>query len=879
MSPQRETNEQDRRKNNVQKKQKFVTNEKIAAQCSIYKKIDSIMRKRETANAIEEVGGSAEIEDESPLITVKSKTKEIHFDHQSKIKFPIVYRANVNDENSQQSLIEQQKNQVKLAKVKHGVKYSIQTNDCAQDYLWHGQNTSSKGKTHARFWIQNPNGIKLHTKFKQFRGDLEAFRKHKVDFLAIPESKLNAQNSYVHEYVPLLVQRHYPGSFLNISNTPGFGKADVRQNGGVMSIAMNKLVGTYAGKGRDSGGRYNWISFRGKNFFLKVYTLYRVNRDDEKNAGTSSAWTEQLLWMKWQQKEIDGTQNQTIENQQIAQTERPAPDPREEVMRSLAQNIQEDLRKGDQVIVMGDVNECCFTGKFNAKMEELGLSNIASPYVYRNKKLRSQNRGSKVIDGAWATSLVRKHAVKAGYAPFDEGFMSDHRGFFFDIDISTMLKQRNIILEPSPYRRLQSQIPARANKYIATLKSLWHHHKMDRKCNSIKEYAKSDKPDAELLTTRLNNVDNEISQILRCSEKGCCRVGRQATRDWSPKLARLIKLERQKAKDLKNLKRCQLKEATATRTLQIKFDFQELKSIRKELKKAMESSEELRKIHIKELAEEKIKLNPNKDYQKEVKQLLHIEEQRRVAKAIRRVHKPCHKTGLKSILVPAKESYGEKQNEQDFDHMDFDTIWEKVNTGNWKHINQWEQLDNVTVIEDIMLKCMQKHFQQAHGTPLTSTHWKKKLQNQDFVEKIRKGDLSELEGEAEPIVEYFQEIHNDASTAQANPIEYSFEQWKSYIQNVKEKTSTSPSGRHYGHWKTILMYAPSIFAKLYDITSIAMAHEIMLERWKKTVTILIEKHPGKPYVHRTRPLHIVEPEVNAIAKLVWAKKLMQAAER
>jgi len=142
MSPQMETNEQDQRKNNVQKKQKFVTNEKIAAQCSIYKKIDSIMRKRETTNEIEEVGGSAEIEDESPPITVKSKTnKEIHFDHQSKIKFPIVYRANVNDEYSQKSLIEQQKNQVKLAKVKHGVKYSIQTNDCAQDYLWHGQNT------------------------------------------------------------------------------------------------------------------------------------------------------------------------------------------------------------------------------------------------------------------------------------------------------------------------------------------------------------------------------------------------------------------------------------------------------------------------------------------------------------------------------------------------------------------------------------------------------------------------------------------------------------------------------------------------------------------------------------------------------------------
>jgi len=86
----------------------------------------------------------------------------------------------------------------------------------------------------------------------------------------MPESKLNAQNSYVHEYVPLLVERHFPGSFINITNTPGFGKEDVRENGGVMSVTMNRIVGTYAGKGRDGGGRYNWMSFRGKHFFLKV---------------------------------------------------------------------------------------------------------------------------------------------------------------------------------------------------------------------------------------------------------------------------------------------------------------------------------------------------------------------------------------------------------------------------------------------------------------------------------------------------------------------------------------------------------------------------------------------------------------------------------
>jgi len=47
---------------------------------------------------------------------------------------------------------------------------------------------------------------------------------------------------------------------------------------------------------------------------------------------------------------------------------------------------------------------------------------------------------------------------------------------------------------------------------------------------------------------------------------------------------------------------------------------------------------------------------------------------------------------------------------------------------------------------------------------------------------------------------------------------------------------------------------------------------------KKTVTVLIPKDEGVPRIHRLRPLHIVEPEINAIAKGLWARKLMQIAE-
>ena len=96
---------------------------------------------------------------------------------------------------------------------------------------------------------------------------------------------------------------------------------------------------------------------------------------------------------------------------------------------------------------------------------------------------------------------------------------------------------------------------------------------------------------------------------------------------------------------------------------------------------------------------------------------------------------------------------------------------------------------------------------------------------------------------------------------------------------VKERTTTSPDGRHYGRFKVLLEKAPKIFEDIYRIMNMAIKNNIILDRWKKTVTVLIPKDKERvPKIHRLRPLHIVEPEVNAIAKALWAKKLMRIAE-
>jgi ribonuclease HI len=210
---------------------------------------------------------------------------------------------------------------------------------------------------------------------------------------------------------------------------------------------------------------------------------------------------------------------------------------------------------------------------------------------------------------------------------------------------------------------------------------------------------------------------------------------------------------------------------------------------------------------------------------------------------------------------------------------DIEVIWKRLQKFNGKDVKAWEEITEREVVEGLTLACMKKHFGQADGTPLTSKKWNKRLVDDEFIKAIRAKDFTCLKDESEAIQVYFKAMSSNVSPELLQKFNYSFEDWTSHIKKVKERTTTSPDGRHYGHFKVILQKQPDIFRDIYEVMDMAMKHNIILSRWKRTVTVLIPKDDGVPKIHRLRPLHIVEPEVNAIAKALWAKKLMRIAEK
>ena len=61
--------------------------------------------------------------------------------------------------------------------------------------------------------------------------------------------------------------------------------------------------------------------------------------------------------------------------------------------------------------------------------------------------------------------------------------------------------------------------------------------------------------------------------------------------------------------------------------------------------------------------------------------------------------------------------------------------------------------------------------------------------------------------------------------------------------------------------------------------ALAFSNGTLLDRYKITITTLIAKEKGRPRIHRLRPIHIIEAELQALSKSQWAKSMVAQAEK
>jgi hypothetical protein len=91
------------------------------------------------------------------------------------------------------------------------------------------------------------------------------------------------------------------------------------------------------------------------------------------------------------------------------------------------------------------------------------------------------------------------------------------------------------------------------------------------------------------------------------------------------------------------------------------------------------------------------------------------------------------------------------------------------------------------------------------------------------------------------------------------PLSLSLEDFKNFFRSKQERTASSPSGRHFGHYKTLLeciRNKNSIIPQLIiDVAYISLSTASPLHRWQVASQVMLEKGKGHYIYHFV--LHVI----------------------
>ena len=113
-------------------------------------------------------------------------------------------------------------------------------------------------------------------------------------------------------------------------------------------------------------------------------------------------------------------------------------------------------------------------------------------------------------------------------------------------------------------------------------------------------------------------------------------------------------------------------------------------------------------------------------------------------------------------------------------------------------------------------------------------------------------------------------------------------EFKKGYKKWKGHTTTSPSGRHLGHYHALLtpdgevkegIFSEDMWRINNGIMNIALLNDTPLTRWLHSIVILLPKDKGKPEIHRLRIINTYENNYNLILKFFWTKEGMHQAEK
>jgi hypothetical protein len=448
------------------------------------------------------------------------------------------------------------------------------------------------------------------------------------------------------------------------------------------------------------------------------------------------------------------------------------------MLRDLLAFAKSYQQAGHELIIMIDANAPIEDATIERFMDDLQLHDLMSLHLPDIPPATYQ-RGQNKIDHVWGTLAILTATIRAGILPFGIGPKSDHPILFVDISLSTLCHLPLSALHDSTHpasRNLWSTDVKAAERYVAIVKAAFEHENIPGRLatlrNRCQRTGKCTHHDELILT----NIDRAITTIMLRAERDCKKAKGYA---WSPLLVhagKTVLAARWHLSDILNGRIAIPPGENATMILharaQVKAAYHALRDVQRNSRLIRDQFLEDRAQHLAD--------TQNMTKAAAVGQLLRAERQCAIFRRLRTWLKCAEHVTLDRILVPDNPASPD------------DTTWTSI--------------VEAQALYEVLLTDGQRHFNQAAPTPFVTGPISAKIgpfDDNDYCDDILRGTF-----DFDPMADDLEVSDLIRGMRYPDPLNpttqfqshISPEDFAAMVTHSCERTSSSPSGRHYGHY-------------------------------------------------------------------------------
>ncbi|KAI2505051.1 hypothetical protein MHU86_9407 [Fragilaria crotonensis] len=568
------------------------------------------------------------------------------------------------------------------------------------------------------------------------------------------------------------------------------------------------------------------------------------------------------------------------------------PQPRTNFLTDISSKLRELREQGHALLLMMDSNAVL---ERDHRLENMLMSQDLED-LHRLTPAPSTFIGSanRRIDYMFGCPRTRNAMSRQGTLSYFEGPQSDHRALYIDINLSSLfgadVTETSL---PTIHRRaLKSGNPELTERYHKAIREYYSDHRMKERIDTLFKTHRA--MTRQQVRKFLTAWDDDQGRAMLKAENSL-RV-RPKLYKWSPRLRnagvlmRYWKLrlrEHQYGEDYyttfsrweRQIQSCDPSFVLPDRSIELPICEvrKRLNQATKVLRKTQKDASELHNNNYAELLEtyemDNNPLTKTESARKAriVKRTLLGETSRQLFGKLRQIVKPTEYSALSQVLVPR--------------HPESSDVTPPGQVHNLLQHSCPDNLiwDTVITREDIeahLLSFNREAFRAAAESPcghglihdaLTFTSLSPES------EALLQGEIpEEWYGDRDLLREFLASFQIPGSVLESGPISCDitaadivkgFKSWK-------ETTTTSPSGRHLGHYKAMIQ-DKMLLECFRKFMNIAISRGISIPRWSNAVNVMIEKDPGRPQINRLRIIHLFEADYNLFLKIMWGSRLVR----